>query len=275
MAGLRWPIPGHHTSQRFAGQHQFESAGFLETDAVGPRRARTRPFPGAVPFTHLHGAIDIPCDVGTEVLAPEAGRIVARGKYNTGEKFMMLQIRPGTILFFTHLDEFRAKKDDQVLRGEVIALSGNTGRVIGHGHLHWEVRITSNHGANPLRSGRWFKWNPRRLRVGGDLAGLRAIVPLGGPVVPIIGDLSEPGEPPEPPDTPDPLGGPPEPIGEPVEPVEFEAEPDPDDLADAEGEDQFGDAASVLALPPLEADQESLEELQRRAALVQGPQGAP
>jgi hypothetical protein len=263
MAGLLWPIEGHHTTQRFAGKHAFEPELFLAIDGVGPRRARAKLFEGGVRFAHVHGAIDIGCDVGTKVFAPEAGRIVAASSYeSTGENFMMLQIKPGTILFFTHLDAFKAKVGHRVKRGQLIARSGNTGMSTGP-HLHWEVRITTNPDADFRRSGRWFKWNPRRLRVGGDLAGLLAIVPPG----------SEPDEPPDPTDQDveppeiasgpideapapagepdDPLGGPPETAGgAPADPVAVETDPDPDEsTSDEDDEDTFGDAAATLDRP--------------------------
>lgn len=184
MAGLLWPIQRHRITQGFAGRHPYESAGFLATDPVGPRRARRRAFPNGVPFAHLHGAIDIGCPVGTPILAPEAGTIVVTDRYDeTRERYLMLEIRPGTILFFTHLRSFTAREGAAVARGDEIARSGNSGMTTGP-HLHWEVRVTRNPKPRFERSGRWFKLNPRRLRVGRDLAGLRAIVPLGLPEEP-------------------------------------------------------------------------------------------
>jgi murein DD-endopeptidase MepM/ murein hydrolase activator NlpD len=260
MAGLLWPIAGHHTTQRFAGEHPFEPALFLATDGVGPRRARSRPFPGGVPFKHVHGAIDISCPIGTKVFAPEGGTIVAANRYSeTGENFLMLQIRPGTILFFTHLDvadldKFRRKVGRHVKRGQVIAHSGNTGMSTGP-HLHWEVRVTTNPDADVDRSWRWFKWNPRRLRVGGDLAGMLAILPVGAEPEPAEDDDDPPEmaggpivETPDPAGDHDPLGGPPEAVGNVALPFEVETDPDPVDppLNGDDRPDEFGDAAAVV-----------------------------
>jgi len=255
MAGLLWPIKGHHTTQRFAGQHEFEPALFMVSDGTRPRRARSRKFPGSTPFEHLHGAIDIGCDIGTKVFAPEAGKIVRARQYPGGENYMMLEIKPGTILFFTHLDSFKVKEGRHVKRGQVIALSGNTGEMTTGPHLHWEVRITTRTNRDPGRSGRWFKWNPRRLKVGGDLAGLRAIAPPGAEPV----DPPDPTEP-EPPEIttepivetpdpidepPDPRGGPPEDLGPAVDPVPIDTDLDPDEPPDEGPEDTIGDAAAT------------------------------
>jgi murein DD-endopeptidase MepM/ murein hydrolase activator NlpD len=285
MAGLLWPIRDHHTTQRFAGEHPFEPTLFLVRDAIGPRRARSRPFPNGVSYAHVHGAIDISCPIGTKVFAPEAGRVVVADTYkSTGEHYVMLQIKPGTILFFTHLDEFKVRVGRHVERGQVIARSGNTGMSTGP-HLHWEVRITTNAGADFQRSWRWFKWNPRRLRVGGDLAGLRAIVPPG--VYP-----EEPLEQPEPADEPpeispepiteaaepigeaeDPLAGGPEALGDVANPVDTATDPDPDDPPEPgdEAVDSFGDFAATLDGPVSVAQPDGPKGQERLNAPSVGP----
>jgi murein DD-endopeptidase MepM/ murein hydrolase activator NlpD len=185
MAGLIRPISGHHLTQGFNGRHPFEPAGFLASDNRGPRRARRREFLNGVPFNHLHGAIDIGCPIGTKIVAPEAGRIVRIDRFPTDELFLMLQIRPGTILFFTHLDSASVQKGDDVVQGQEIARSGNSGKLSTGAHLHWEVRVTTRSNPDFNRSNRWFKWNPRRLRVGHDLAELQAIIPLHGSPAPV------------------------------------------------------------------------------------------
>ena len=193
MAGLQWPISsGHKTTQGFDGNNPFEPAGYLRSDAIGPHHARKTKFSNAVAHAHLHMAIDVSCPIGTPVIAPEAGRIIEASTYaSTGEHFMMLQVKPGTILFFTHLSKFVAAKGSHVGRGETIALSGNSGMSTGP-HLHWEVRINANTAANPLLSSAWFKFNPQRLRVGGDLATMPQIAPPGGVAAPSVAPVPAP-----------------------------------------------------------------------------------
>src|SRR5437867_3714631 len=136
MTGLLRPISGHKITQHFDGDNDHEPAGFLARDVKGPRRARTRRFKDSTAVAHLHRAVDIKCPPGTPILAPERGTIVARGKYkSTGEHYLMLQIRPGTVLFFTHLSRRLVHVGDPVVRGQEIALSGNTGMTTGP-HLH-------------------------------------------------------------------------------------------------------------------------------------------
>jgi murein DD-endopeptidase MepM/ murein hydrolase activator NlpD len=251
MAGLLWPIAGDpKTNQQFDGDHPLEPAGFLIRDGTGPRRARSRRFPDAVRFEHLHGGVDIDCEPGTPVRAPEAGRIVVAGTYEkTGEHFMMLQIKPGTVLFFTHLrplNEFDAQEGQHVERGVQIARSGRSGHVTGP-HLHWEVRVTKRRHPRPRRSSRWFKWNPERLRVDGDLAGLPAIQPPPdlAPLVAGAVDLDpvlHPGE------LEPTVSSVAEPVG--AAAMFVDLEPDDEFLDDeADGEDdEFGDAALAAEL---------------------------
>lgn len=173
MAGLRWPVGADHPiTQAFVGAYVAEPAGYLRSDAY----ARRTQFAQGVYQAHLHGAVDIACPIGTAVVAPEAGELVATGIYgSTGELYAMLQIVPGTVLFFTHLAKVLIPLGSHATRGQRIALSGNTGRSTGP-HLHFEVR-RGFAGNDPRLSARWFKWNPERLRVGGDLAATSWIRP--------------------------------------------------------------------------------------------------
>jgi len=257
MPGLLWPIDGFSTSQRFMGRDSREPTLFVARDAVGGRRARFAKFGDAQQLEHVHGAIDISCDLKTKVFAPESGKIVFADRYLNGENVIKLQIQPGTILFFTHLfvgdlERFRRKKGRHVRRGQVIALTGNSGPpgMTTGPHLHWEVRISTKPDAKVGRSGNWFKWNPRRLKVGGDLAGLRAILPLDNLLEPEVDEDEElefaTKEVEETMGPRDELAGPEEDLGAAPFAGTFDAEPDPaDDAPDDDGEDEFGDFAVV------------------------------
>lgn len=249
MTGLLRPIAGHQVTQEFDGDHHFEPAGSLGSDAVGPRRARRKPFHGGVARAHLHGGVDIKCDPGTTIRAPERGKVVATGRYKeTGEKYLMLQIRRGTVLFFTHLSAHIAHEKDRVERGDPIALSGNTGMSTGP-HLHWEVRVTRRKHPKPRASGRWFKLDPRRLQVNGDLAGLPAIRPRPLPPAASPVDDDDDEEPATTDDSTTDADGP--------TVTDPDADDDQDDDADAP-DDDFGDEAlrneqqAGVAPPPTE-----------------------
>lgn len=181
MTGLRRVLPNKVRTQPFDGDFDREPPGFFVRDALGARRARKRAFPDSIGRDHFHGAVDIKCDRGTVIKAPERGRIVrARDfvlKDGRHERYLMLQIRPGTVLFFTHLKKHLVPEGCEVERGAPIALSGNSGNSTGP-HLHYEVRVTRRADPHPGKSSRWFKLDPERLEVGGDMAGHPAIQPL-------------------------------------------------------------------------------------------------
>lgn len=144
-----------------------------------PKRYRRTKFTNGVFDKDIHPGIDVACPIGTPVLAVEAGTIVAAGTYpESGEHWIMLQIRPGTIFFATHLkrEGILVPVGRQVARGARIALTGNSGWSTGP-HIHFEIRIGPKH-QDPRSSAAWFRWNPLRLRTGGDLAHLEEIKPL-------------------------------------------------------------------------------------------------
>lgn len=179
MSGLRWPVASTFgISQHFDGDSLYEPAGYLRIDTEGHASYCSRAWlPNAQKRNHLHGAVDVPCPVGTVIVAPEASILVAAGTYaSTGEHYAMLQIRPGVILFFTHLSKCLFPVGKKLTRGQGFALSGNSGMSTGP-HLHFELRKGSA-TVDPHLSGSWIKWNVERFRVGGDMADVSWIKPL-------------------------------------------------------------------------------------------------
>lgn len=183
MSGLKWPVPERfNITQGFAGAHPYESPGYLEKDAKGPKRARRTKFADAEYRTDLHAAIDVGCPIGTRLSAPESGTVVAAGTYtSTGEHYLMLRVhrdaKRQTVCFFTHLRAggVIVPVGARVGRGQKLAETGNSGMSTGP-HLHYEVRVGPR-DADPRLSGSWFKWNPKRLSEGGDLADSELVRP--------------------------------------------------------------------------------------------------
>jgi murein DD-endopeptidase MepM/ murein hydrolase activator NlpD len=64
--------------------------------------------------------------------------LLARLLYYEGN-FVVLDHGQGLLTIYMHLSEFKVKEGDQVKRGQVIGLSGGTGRATGP-HLHVGVR---------------------------------------------------------------------------------------------------------------------------------------
>jgi murein DD-endopeptidase MepM/ murein hydrolase activator NlpD len=104
-----------------------------QSDSFGTRRV----FNGTL--ASVHRGLDYHAKTGTPVSAVNAGRVVlARLLYFEGN-CVMIDHGMGLMTVYMHLSKFRVKEGDKVHRGQVIALSGGTGRATGP-HLHLGVR---------------------------------------------------------------------------------------------------------------------------------------
>jgi len=94
------------------------------------------------PFSHgasFHYGVDISLRVGSNVVATGAGRVVKVAHNRTYGTMVDVQHAPGLITRYAHLSKVNVYAGQEVQRGTVIALSGNSGRSTGP-HLHYEVR---------------------------------------------------------------------------------------------------------------------------------------
>ncbi|MEX0806496.1 MAG: M23 family metallopeptidase [Candidatus Binatia bacterium] len=87
-----------------------------------------------------HSGADLRSPIGTEVLAANHGRVVLLGNYFYAGKSVVLNHGGGLYTTYFHLSEFKVEAGAMVRRGDVIALSGMSGRVTGP-HLHWGARL--------------------------------------------------------------------------------------------------------------------------------------
>jgi len=91
--------------------------------------------------SRTHKGLDFRVPSGTPVAAMNDGTVLlARPLYFEGN-FIVLDHGQGLLTLYLHLSEFKVKEGDQVKRGQVIALSGSTGRATGphlHVELHWQ-----------------------------------------------------------------------------------------------------------------------------------------
>ena len=111
--------------------------------------SRNTGIPGA---STNHKGIDIGVPVGTAVLSSADGYVVTTGYSSVRGYYIMVKHADNLYTFYQHLNSFKAKKGQNVKRGETIAYSGKSG--IGSGpHLHFEVRTTSASSStvNPLK----------------------------------------------------------------------------------------------------------------------------
>lgn len=95
-----------------------------------------------------HSGTDLSAPAGTEVAAANYGRVVLVGNFFFAGGSVVLDHGGGLFTMYFHLSEFKVGDGELVKKGDVIALSGASGRVTG-AHLHWGARL-ANARVDPL-----------------------------------------------------------------------------------------------------------------------------
>lgn len=87
-----------------------------------------------------HSGVDVKADEGDPVHAPNDGVVVlADNQFYSGNS-VVLDHGQGIYTMFFHLSKINVTYGQAVVKGDVIALVGSTGRSTG-AHLHWGVRV--------------------------------------------------------------------------------------------------------------------------------------
>lgn len=97
---------------------------------------RTSPFGGG---TELHQGVDIASDTGTPVVATADGEIVQSGPVGDYGNLVQINHGDGLATLYGHNAQLLVSVGQTVLKGQVIAYAGSTGRSTGP-HVHYEVR---------------------------------------------------------------------------------------------------------------------------------------
>ena len=92
------------------------------------------------PYDYFHTGLDFCTGSGTEIYSVAPGTVVFAGTLTVRGNAVMIDHGWGVYTAYMHLSELRVKPGDQVTTGQLIGISGGTGRVAGP-HLHWEVII--------------------------------------------------------------------------------------------------------------------------------------
>lgn len=112
---LKWPTDGNRISSPFG--------------------LRKQPTAGA---STNHGGIDIAVSTGTNVYATEAGTVVTATYAEDAGNYVKIDHGNGYITKYLHNSVLKVSAGEQVQKGQVIALSGSTGRGTGP-HLHFQI----------------------------------------------------------------------------------------------------------------------------------------
>jgi len=87
-----------------------------------------------------HTGVDVNAEEGDPVHAPNDGVVVLVDDQFYSGKSVVLDHGQGIYTMFFHLSRVNVKYGQAVMKGDVIALVGSTGRVTG-AHLHWGARV--------------------------------------------------------------------------------------------------------------------------------------
>ncbi len=107
---------------------------------------RTSPFTGKKEF---HSGLDISNKSGEKIIATADGRVSYAARKMYIGNLVVIDHGHGRVTKYGHLKKLLVKRGQQVKRGDVIALLGNTGKSTGP-HVHYEVRINGT-PVNPLK----------------------------------------------------------------------------------------------------------------------------
>lgn len=87
----------------------------------------------------FHHGIDLRARVGAGVYAAMSGRVIYAGRYGGYGNLLIIQHRDEFTTRYGHLWKMKVRVGQKVERGQLIALSGNSGVSTGP-HLHFEIR---------------------------------------------------------------------------------------------------------------------------------------
>jgi murein DD-endopeptidase MepM/ murein hydrolase activator NlpD len=95
-----------------------------------------------------HSGTDLSAPAGTDVVATNHGKVVLAGNFFFAGGSIVLDHGGSLFTMYFHLSEIRVGEGELVRKGDVLGLSGATGRVTG-AHLHWGARL-ANARVDPL-----------------------------------------------------------------------------------------------------------------------------
>ena len=97
----------------------------------------------------FHYGLDFRARKGTRVYASKSGKVIRSGWRSGYGNYVLIKHAEGFETLYGHLYIIRVKNKQHVKQGQIIALSGNTGRSTGP-HLHFEIRKNGKN-VNPIQ----------------------------------------------------------------------------------------------------------------------------
>tara|TARA_B100001250_G_C19780418_1_gene781611 strand:+ start:1084 stop:1869 length:786 start_codon:yes stop_codon:yes gene_type:complete len=105
---------------------------------ISSRYGKKRYINGSPRSPHL--SLDIAAPTGTEIVAPEYGKVILTGDFFYAGKYIILDHGHGLLTSYSHLSKIDVTKGQFIKKGEKLGEVGASGRVTGP-HLHWTVYL--------------------------------------------------------------------------------------------------------------------------------------
>lgn len=126
---------------RYPTRKKYRVSSHFNPRRVHPVTGRVKP----------HNGVDFAMPTGTPILSTGHGRVTRVASHRYAGKYIDIDEFGPYSTRFLHLSKILVEQGQQVERGQVIALSGNTGRSTGP-HLHYELHIKGR-PVNPMTAG--------------------------------------------------------------------------------------------------------------------------
>ncbi len=125
--------------------HTVTNKSYLHSDFIFPVQSKiTSAFGTARVYNGslkgYHSGTDFRAKIGTPIVASNEGKVVLVKKRFYSGGTVIIDHGEGIYTCYFHMSEFSVKKNQFVQKGELLGLSGKSGRVTGP-HLHFSARI--------------------------------------------------------------------------------------------------------------------------------------
>ena len=105
---------------------------------ISSRYGKKRYINGSPRSPHL--SLDIAAPAGTDIIAPEYGKVILIGDFFYAGKYIILDHGYGLLSSYSHLSKIVVTNDQFIKKGQKLGEVGSSGRVTGP-HLHWTVYL--------------------------------------------------------------------------------------------------------------------------------------
>ncbi len=115
-----------------------ETFSYPVTNALSSTFGSVRTFNGTVPTRHT--GWDFQAATGTPVVAAASGVVAFAGRLDIRGSHVIIDHGAGVFTGYSHFSQTHVTRGQEVVQGQIIGMTGNTGRSSGP-HLHWEVTV--------------------------------------------------------------------------------------------------------------------------------------